>query len=45
MTKEQAVYAEWLDVLGSGTEESEELHDSLHHLHEVAEESVGTDPA
>jgi len=39
MTREDAVYGEWLDLLGSGTEESEELHEALHALHDAAEVS------
>lgn len=36
MTAEDMVYGAWLDILGSGMEESTDLHESLHRLHEAA---------
>lgn len=39
MTSEDAVYGEWLDLLGSGLEEGPELSAGLKRLHDRAEAS------
>lgn len=45
MTAEDFVYAEWLDVLGSSTEEGPVLTEALHALHDRAEASHPAAPA
>lgn len=47
MTREDAVYGAWLDLLGSGTDEGPVLTRALHELHDRAEashDSTAADP-
>lgn len=39
MTAEDAVYAAWLNLLGSDPSEPPAVEDGLHHLHNLAEAS------
>lgn len=39
MTAEDAVYAAWLNLLGSDVPEPPAVEDGLHHLHDLAEAS------
>lgn len=42
MTAEDAVYAAWLNLLGSDIPEPPEVEDGLHRLHDLAEASHET---
>lgn len=42
MTAEDAVYAAWLNLLGSDPSEPPEVEDGLHRLHDLAEASHET---
>ena len=43
MTTEDAVYAAWLNLLGSDPSEPPEVEEALHALHDLAEASHGTE--
>lgn len=45
MTKEDRVYADWLDALGSDPDEPPEVAESLHALHDAAAASHAGEPS